>query len=72
MEILGVQWALDTDYNTAYYINERLLLHAYFRTIDGGFAFLSIEYELSDASGFCMCIKQANLNTLAEGIQVLD
>ena len=56
VEIIGVQWAMETDYNTAYYTDERLLVYAYFKTNDGGFALLSIEYDLSAANGNCMCI----------------
>ena len=47
---------METDYNTAYYTDERLLVYAYFKTNDGGFALLSIEYDLSTANGNCMCI----------------
>ena len=34
VEILGLQWAMDTDYETAYNVDEKLLVYAYFRTND--------------------------------------
>ena len=49
VEILGVRFALESDYDTASFIDNRVPVQAYFRMSDGNFALLSIAYHLNEA-----------------------
>ena len=67
-EVLGVAWALETDFSTAKYIREKMPIRAYFRMSGGSFGMLSITYDLSQENGSCFCPGEVRLHQLSRAI----